>query len=435
MSTVNQTVVTNFVARQMGEFHENDYSILATANRKYEKQFNGAEGMGYATGAQINIKIPGYPNVTTGLSVSSPTAINDTVIPFIITENDIYNVTYQWDLFQFKFDLVGGRKALTGAEKEALVDNYAYPAHTAMATAQEIVANFRLKTNAFYCSVSLPSQMGSVTSWSTVNQINKKMSRYEFKNVGERYLMMNLDDAANLAGSIQNMFNEAINGKITKDAYINGDRKKSRLANVDLFQSNQIDAHVSGALSNATNFPTITVENVSDNGLEITLNVGGTSSAQLVNAGDMFAIPSVNLLKPIEFAPTQDTLVVTAQQDAFGDGAGHVTIILPYPLMITGFNANVESLPAPSAPVLAFPEVYNLNYAYVPSGLSMCPVRMSDVYGAANSMDQGLNDCPINVILQGQVLELSNVFRLSQMIGIAVFAPYVMKVPTLLSGN
>jgi hypothetical protein len=431
--TLNQSVVTNFVARQMGEFHENAFSILRTANRKYEEIFNDSQSKGFAPGSTVNIKIPGYPGVSTGLTVTTPTAINDVVIPFVITEQDIYNVTYQWNLYQYKLNLVGGKDALTGDMERALVDNYAFPAHQAMATAQEQVAAYRLETSAFYCHINKPSEMSSLTSWSTIQQINKKMTRYEFQ-FQDRFMLMNLDDAASVASSLQNMFNQQINEKITKTAYVGGEKNGTLLAGLNLFQSNQINVHTSGALSNATQYPTITVGSVSSDGMEITLSVGGTSSAKLVNAGDLFAIPSVYLLKPIEFAPTNDTLVVTAQQDAFGDGAGNVTIKLPYPLMIMGMNANVESLPAPGAAVEAFPATFNNNYCYVPSGLSMVPVPMGEVYGADNSktIGRGNPNIPVSVYAQGFILELSNIFRISQMLGICAFAPYVMRVPTLI---
>lgn len=426
MATINQTFTTNFVARKMGEFHENFNPILNTANRKYVEQY---EMPGYATNGTILIKQDGYPQTTTGLVVTTPQAIDDVVLPFTITENDIYNVTYQWNLFQYKFDLVGGAKALTGKQEEELVDNYAWPAYESMRVFEESVAAFRLKTNAFYCSVNDPDNISGFTNYSSVSSINKLMNRFQFKSA-ERYLMMNLDDANNVANSLQNMFNQAINEKITRTSYVNGTRDKSRLAGLDMYQSNQLEAHISGPLSDTTTYPSITVGSISGDGTQITFVVGGTSSAQLVNAGDRFAIQDIHLLAPIGKAVTTKTLVVTAELDADGDGAGNVTITMPYPLLISGMHANVDALPTAGMAVKAFPATYNLNFAYVPSGLSAVPLRLDPIYGANNSTEQGLNSCPVSVILQGQVLEFSNVFRLSQLLGIRAFAPYIIAIPT-----
>ncbi len=93
---INTQIVTNFVATQMSEFFAQMNPILMTANRKYQKQ---NEISGYATGGVFNIKIPGYFNVSTGLSTSAE-GITDLVTPYQITPNDFYSVNLALDVFE-----------------------------------------------------------------------------------------------------------------------------------------------------------------------------------------------------------------------------------------------------------------------------------------------------------------------------------------------
>lgn len=403
----------------MSEFYVQKNPLYNTANRKYVEQFSQQM---YATGGTINIKVPSYPAVQRGLAVT-PTAIQDLVIPYTITTDDIYNVTRELSVYEEIFNILGKGNALTKDQKQAVVDNYAYPAYQSIAGAVETTAATRLLTTSYLSPIDGIDKLGGINTYSSISQIDTMCEVMKLAN--DRYLVMNEYDAQTVTDSLQNMFNTSINTNITKNARVGG-ADKGRLAGFDVYRSTQILPHNAGP--EAGNLG-ITVTNVSSDGSQITLAGVGAFTNVRIKAGDRISIPSVHLVSPVTFTSTPYRLVVTAAQDANGDGAGNVVVTLSYPLMVNGEHQNVDSLPAPSAPAAVFPD-YNPNYAYVPSGLSVVPMRLAQIRGADNSTNAGELKVPVNVYIQGLVEGGTNIFRISTLIGIRAFAPYVITVPS-----
>ncbi len=417
----NVTATTDFTARKMLEFFENGHPILATANRDYLEQF---QTQGYATGGAIRIKLPINPSTQRGLAVT-PSGIDDLVMDYTITDNDIYNVVFSGNLYQELFSFVDMRKALTVPEQKAVVDNYAFPAFQTMMVDQETEAAYRLKVNSMFTPIDEVSKLSALNNISSMTAVRVFMDRIQL-NTMSRTFMMNLNDGQNVANSLANMFNASINEKIVRTSFVGGGRDKGVLAGMDCIQSNQLLKHTAGELSAVTG---ITISEIDASGTVITLTGVPATTAQLVNAGDLFSIPSVNLLQRIGYAVLPEKLVVVAMEDANGDGAGNVEITLPFPLLISGMHANVSALPAPGASVIAYPD-YNPNYAYTKAGLSAVPLTLGDIDGAKNSSNKGMNSCPVKAYSQGSVESGVNIFRISQILGLRAFTPYVVPVPT-----
>jgi hypothetical protein len=417
----NVTATTNFVARKMLEFFQNGHPLLATSNRDYLEQF---QSKGYATGGAIRIKLPINPPSQRGLSVT-PSGIDDLVLDYTITDNDIYNVVFSGNLYEELFDFVDMRKALTVPEQQSLVDNYAYPAYQRIMVDQEAEAAYRLKVNSMFTPIDEVSKLSAINNFSQVSAVTVFMDSIQLAPE-KRTFMMNLRDANNFSNSLQNMFNPSINSQITRHAWVGGSQEKGEYAGMDCMKSNQLLKHVSGGLSATTG---ITVTDIDDSGTVITFAGVPATTSQLVNAGDLFSIPSVNLLQRIGAGVIPEKLVVVAMEDANGDGAGNVTITLPFPLLISGMHANVSALPAPGAEVIAYPD-YNQNYAYTRAGLSAVPLTLGNIHGAINSDNKGMNDCPVKAYAQGSVESGVNIFRIAQILGLRAFTPYVVPVPS-----
>lgn len=396
---------------------------LNLANKDYRQTF---ENKDYATGGTIDIKIPGYPAVEMGLSVTA-TGIQDYFVPYVIDPDvDMYNVTRQLDLFQMKVDLKGGDQALTGQQEKAVVDNYARPAWESMQTAIEAATAIRLKTAAFYSPILTPTGLGGVNAFANISAVDAMMTSLQLPR-SQRVLVMNITDANSVSDSLQNSFNNALNENVSNYAYVGGSKEKGRLANLDLFRSDQFLIHNAGPLNTTGG---ITVDTISADGTQLTLQGVPHNTTKLIYAGDRIAIPSVNLVQAIGKATTAYTLVVTAATDAFGVGDGTIVVNLSYPLFASGEHQNVASLPVNSAPVAIFPD-YKLNFAFTYSGLSAVPLQLSDIYGATNSnFSDKQNKGPVKVVAQGSATEFTNVFRISQLIGIKAFAPYIIALPS-----
>ena len=152
----------------------------------------------------------------------------------------------------------------------------------------------------------------------------------------------------------------------------------------------------------------------------------------LFKAGNRISIPSVNLLDPVTKAVRSYRLVITVAQDALGDGAGNCVVTLSEPLIASGMNANVSSFPSVSASAQLYPG-RKLNFFYTPAGGSAVPMPLKDIAGAENSNSKlNKSDVPVKTVIQGAVLNFTNIIRTSMLVGIKSFAPYIVEVPTSL---
>jgi len=424
----NEQIFSNLVAKSTTEFFEITSAIYNTANHDYVESFQQKM---YATGGTINIKIPGSPEVERGLTVTA-TAIQDLVVPYTITEQDIISVTRNLNSDEDLFNIIPSDKAITKTDEQAIVDNYGFPAYQALAETIETDCIDRLLVNSYLTPIDGIEKLQPLNNWNAMASIDTMATTLNLKRT-DRAMMMNMFDAQNVAASLQNMFNESINKKITDQAYVGGSAAKGMLAGMDLFRSEFLLQHTAGPLGLA-NLQGATVSNVSADGTQITITGVTHSTAILVNKGDMISIPSVFLVNQVGHRTIPYRLVIKASADAVGDGAGNVVVTVPYPLMASGEHQNVASLPANSAPVAFYPS-YNQNYMYTKSGLSVVPLRMPPIYGATNSEStnksaKGGKGFPVHVVMQGAALSLSNNYRTYAMVGKQAFSPYLLSVPS-----
>lgn len=417
---INTQIVSNFVAPVMSEFFAQMSPIQMTANRQYQKS---ATMSSYATGGTFNIKIPGYFTVTTGLTASAE-AITDLVTPYTITVNDFYSTNMALDLFEEIFNTVGGKSALTTDSKDAIVDNYARPAFLSLMGQMEIVAAYRLKVNSFLSPIDGREKLGAVNTASVINDF-ATMADYMKFSVDQRTLMMNGFDYGAVANSLNNSF--ASGGDLAQSILDTGRFASKTLSDFKVFKSVDMPKHVAGPLADVAG---ITVSSIDETGTLLTLTGVTSTSSQLINAGDKISIPSVYLVQPITKQVLPYRLVVTAAQNANGNGSGQVIVTLPFPLMASGQHANVAALPANGAPVTVFPS-YNNNFGYVKSGLSTIMLPTPDIAGAINSVSKTDFGCPVKVYVQGLVSNLQNAFRIQTLQACKVIPPYVLSLPSL----
>lgn len=424
----NEFLVSNLIAKATGELFEITSALYNSSNHDYVDSFQQKQ---YATGGSIQIKIPGTPQVQRGLTVTA-TPIQDLTIPYTITQNDILSVTRNLNSDEYLFNIIPSDKALTKSDEQAIVDNYGFPAYQALSQQLETDCINQLLINSYLTPIDTVQKLQPLNNFASMQAI-ETMATYLNLKRNERTMMMNMTDAASVSNSLQNMFNTAINTKITNDAYVGGSADKGRLAGMDLFKSEFLMTNIAGPLGES-NYQGATISSVSADGTQVTITGVTATTGVLINAGDMISVPSVFLVNEIGHIQIPYRLVLKASAQASGDGAGNVTITLPYPLMASGEHQNVVSLPATDAPVFFFPS-YNQNYMYTRSGLSTVPLRMPPIYGAVNSDEQNRSarrgeSFPMHVVMQGAALELANNYRTYCLIGKKAFAPYVLSVPS-----
>lgn len=419
MPNGNAFRVSNLIAKTQTEFFVNKNPIYLSSNHDFEGMFDQKT---YATGGAINIKIPGAPPVQRGLSVTA-TNVQDFVIPYVITEQDIYNVTYNLNSYQALFDIIQSDKALTTEQEQAVVDNYGYPSYQALATDIENELAFRLASTAYLTPVDTLQKLVAVNNYNSVSQCEKMATDLKLKE--NRYMMMNTKDANLVSNSLQNYFSQSYSFPILQEAAVLG-KDKGRLAGFDVYRSTELRKHTAGSLGQSGT--PLTVTSVSADGSTITFSGAVASTAVQIVAGDRISIPSVNLVDPIGHRDIDYLLVVTAAEDAQGDGAGNISVTLSYPLMASGQHQNVNALPANGAAAYVFPDRY-VNYAYTRAGISTVPLMLPEIYGAVNNESKKMN-FPIRITLQGASLDAQNNYRMYTMVGVQCFAPYLIELPS-----
>lgn len=415
----NAFEVSNLIAGSMTEFFVQKNPLYLSSNHDYQGTFEQKQ---YATGGTIDVKIPGSPQVQRGLSVTASN-IQDLVIPYTITENDIYSVTRNLNAYEDLFKIISSDKALTTEQKEAIVDNYGYPAYESIAGDIETEAAFRLTNTAYLTPIDTVEKLSQVNNYNNFS-LTEQMAT-DLKLSSDRFMMMNTRDARLVSNSLQNYFAQSYALPILKNAAVLGG-DKGNLAGFDVYRSTELRKHTAGTLGQ--NGTQLTVTSVSSDGTTINFSGAANNTSIQIVAGDRISIPSVNLVDNVNHNDIDFLLVVTAAEDAPGDGAGNISVTISYPLMASGEHQNVNALPANGATADVFPDRY-VNYAYTKAGLSTVPLLLPEVYGAVNSKTQQ-RGFPMRVILQGAALDLQNNYRISTMLGIQCFAPYIIELPS-----
>jgi hypothetical protein len=436
MADNNVFALTDFTSKTLGTFLLQKCPMLATSYRGVEEFENHP---GYGVSDVIGIKKPGYPTVQRGISTTAE-AIIDAVESYTISDNDIYNISYDVNIRKIQMQVVGGRVAFCSdpnrnpdnakelnPQARSMIDNYVYPAAIAIKGDIETELSTKARDAAFYTPIDEPSKLGSVNSYSSISSVTALMDDLGF--MMNRMGCMNVNDGKEVADSLQNMFNETINDNITKEARLGGP-DKGRLAGQDIYTSNTIPLTEEAPQFSVS--PTFTVASVAVDGSSITFSGVDAVGTLLINAGTLISIPSVRLINQVTKKVLQTKLVVTAAQDANGDGAGKVTVILSEPLVVTGMQANVDSLPAVAAPAELFPAHRN-NFFYVPMGIIANPIRLGDIVGADNARyNLKQANCDVTCYIQGLVNNGVNTYRMSSLVPTLAFARYLVHLPSAL---
>ena len=436
----NEFALTDFTARVIGTYLTG-YAPLQQNSFRGIDEFDMARRGGYASGDVVKIKLPGYPAVQMGLSISTTDITDETANYTISSDEDIYNVGYRADIRILNMHIVGGRRALTGDpnvnsrnpgqpsdEATYTIDNYAKPAAIRLAAAIEAKLAEKMRKAAFYSPIDTPAKLGAVNAFSSLSSLTAMQNELGWP--GTRYGAMNNNDAKLVSDSLQNMFNMKINEPITDESTLLGNIKPGRLAGQKIDTCNVIE-NTEEAPQYAV-APNFTVSSISADGSQITFTGVDTVTSTLITAGSKIAIPSVHLFGQSTGKTLEQTLVVCAAQDAAGDGAGNVMVTLSVPLYAVGMQTNVASLPGTGAAAQLFPKHRN-NYFYVNMGIVANPLPLAPIVGAENGSYMNYqNKVGVQTSIQGSNLDGINVFRMSVLMPTLAIPRYIMNLPSQL---
>lgn len=433
---LNSFSVTGFTSRTLGTFLAQQSPFMGLSYRGVDEFAMSPKG--YKPQDTVNIKIPGYPTSQRGLSVT-PEPITDRVVPYTVSNNDIYSTSYDLDIREMTMKVVGGILAFTkdpnrdgngdkgiNPQAKEYIDNYVTPSGEVILGDMEVTLATKCKNAAFYTPIDVPGKLGTINSYSKISAVNSLMNQLGFMK-RNRFAIMNNSDANAVADSLQNRFSEAANTEITKNARLGGPAF-GRLANFDIYESNSIPDQAASIQFGVN--PDIVVDSVAADGSSITFSGLQVSTVGVINAGTMISIPSVNLFNKITKLSLATKLVVVAAADADSTAGGLCTVILSEPLQATGFHQNVDSFPIVTAPAKLF-DAHRNNYFFVPMGIIANPVPLGEIYGADNTRYnlKGANvDC--RTYIQGVVNNGVNSIRMSTLVPTLAIPSYLINLPS-----
>jgi len=388
---------------------------------------------GWAPGKTIDIKLPGNPAVQLGIAVTAQD-ITDVTAAYTLSDQDVYNVTRAINIQDIGVDVVGGKLAFTSnpfedpknskrlsPQARTFIDQYAFPAGQSIKSKVEKTITRKLKNATWYTPIDTPAKLGNVNSYDTIAGAQTLMDELGFQEEF-RYAYMNPRDYQSVSSSLQNMFNQEINEPITTQ----GRYRKRELAGFEFMKANTIENTAEAPQFSVS--PTFTVASVAADGSTITFAGVQAVTSVIFNAGSLISIPSVNLFNKVNEVTLETKLVVDVAVDATGDGAGNVVVTLSDPLIAVGEQANVNALPAGSAPAELFPAHRN-NYFCIPMGYLANPLPLGDIASADMNTHRKEN-MYITTYVQGLVLSGVNTFRMSFQCPTLAIPRYLINLPS-----
>ncbi len=435
----NTQSLSLLTSKTVGTYLEQETPLLAMSYRGV-REYNDATREGYGIQDTIDIKIPGNPSVQLGLT-TVPEDITDVTVPYVLSDQDIYNTNVDFDFRRIKTQLVGGKLALVGNPNKnpndgkvsdpnyrSFIDNYAYPSGSAIKGKLESVISEKARKAAFYTPIDVPSKLKPINAYSDISSVKALADKLGWMS-SQRYMAMNVDDATSVSDSLQNTFVRTYNEKITKRALLGNDFEKHRstLANIDLYQSNVVEITTEAPQFAVS--PTFTVGSVTLNALggvtAITFAGVNAVVTQIFNAGSKISIPTVNLFNNVNKVTLSTRLVICVTTSVNGDGAGNATVVLSEPLYATGWNANVASLPGVAAPAELFPAHTN-NYCCIPMGLIANPLPLGDIGSADTAHYRSNTGMAITTYIQGVASTGVNTYRISTLCPTLAVPKYII---------
>ena len=429
---------TDFVVRVLGTYLKNHSAFLAVSYRAIKEFEKGSLQGGFAPGDNVDFKIPGYPDIQRGLAVTAQDIV-DQVISYKLTEDDIYNFTYEIDIQSIGLNVVGGEVAFTknpysdktptelSPQGKQMIDDYVTPGAYRLAAELEKEITRKARAAAFYTPISMPDQLTHINDFSDLLSVRTLMNNLGFQSPF-RYAFFNEEDYAGLNNSLRNNFNQ----QTTQDILPTGMFDRDALSGFDYRSSNTIEITDDSQqyLANPTSTG-VQVQSINAEGTEIVLSGVIATAGEVFNAGTLISIPAVNLFNRVNQIAISNTLVVTVAADTNGNNDGTVTVPLSKPLNAVGMHANVNVLPAAGDEAFVWPKHRN-NYCFIPMGVIANPVKLGEIHGADNNryVDRSNNmDC--TTYIQGVVTNGVNTFRNSCQCPTLVVPDYIVNLPSL----
>jgi P22 coat protein - gene protein 5 len=392
LAMANQFITTDLVSNTALAMFANNAPFVMTASRIYQDDFVSS---GYKIGDSLQVRRQNHFLVGDG-SVATPQSINESVENIVIEHQyhaliayTIQDLTLRIEDFSRVFIAPAIQEIITQMEKD-------------ISSAAEQNLNF------FTGTAGVP-----INSFTTVDTAGAKLLEQGVNIASDAYLAMTVRDGSALKGALLNNFTPVFNEDIVRSSAI------GHLSYFDIFQSQNIKAHVAGAGPTLYSTDTLLVDGAVSSGNVIVLSGATASITNYFLVGDLISIAGVQSTNPVGRASTGQNMQFVITANASSTSGGLVTInVGPYIISdVTNPNRNVSNT-IPNDAAVTVVGSHNVNVAYPSRGLDIvCPplYKLQVPYASvAVDPETGLS---LAVTQTGDILGYQNYMRLDLLVG------------------
>lgn len=402
----NQFITTQLVSNTALAMFANNAPFVMTGSRIYQDDFNNS---GYKIGDTLQVRRQNNFIIGDG-STATPQDIIETVETITVAHQyhaliayTVQDLSLRIEDFSRMFIQPAIQNIITQMERD-------------ISSAAELSLNF------FTGTAGTP-----INSFQSVDIAGAKLLEQGVNISSDAYMAMTVRDGSSLKSALLNNFTPVFNEDIVRQSAI------GHLSYFDIFQSQNIVAHVAGAGPTLHSGDTLTVNGAVASGNTIVLagaNGGGAAVTNYFLPGDLISIAGVHSVNPLSRASTGQNMQFVITQAASSAAGGAITItVSPSIVSDTGSPLQNVDNPVPTtAPVTMVPN-YNVNVAYPSRALDIvCPplYKLQVPYSSvAIDPETGLS---LAVTQTGDILGYQNLMRIDILCGFDWHPQYAVKV-------
>ena len=265
-----------------------------------------------------------------------------------------------------------------------------------------------------------------INSFQAVDLAGAKLLEMGVNISSDAYLAMTVRDGSSLKSALLNNFTPVFNEDIVRQSAI------GHLSYFDIFQSQNIVAHVAGAGPTSHSTDTLTVNGAVSSGNTIVLagaNGGGAAVVNYFLPGDLISIAGVHSVNPLSRQSTGQNMQFVITQAASSAIGGAITITVA-PVINSSASSPLQNVdgPVPTGAAVTVVGNYNVNVAYPARGLDIvCPplYKLQVPYSSvAIDPETGLS---LAVTQTGDILGYQNFMRIDILCGFSWHPQYAVK--------
>lgn len=262
-----------------------------------------------------------------------------------------------------------------------------------------------------------------INSFSSVDLAGAKLLEMGVNIASDAYLAMTVRDGSSLKSALLNNFTPVFNEEIVRQSAI------GHLSYFDIFQSQNIVQHVSGAGPTLNPGDTLTVNGAVASGNTIILAGATAAVTNYFLPGDLISIAGVHSVNPLSRKSTGQNMqfVITAAANSSGGGALTLTVS---PTIVSSTSSPLQNvdIPIPTGAAVSVVPNYNVNVAYPARALDIvCPplYKLQVPYASvAVDPETGLS---LAVTQTGDILGYQNLMRIDILCGFKWHPQYAVK--------